>query len=30
MECYIRSQANMGVLAAVNEDRYNANLFNNN
>lgn len=30
MECYIRSQANMGVLVAVNEDRYNANLFNNN
>ena len=29
MECYIRSQANMGVLVAVNEDRYNANLVGN-
>lgn len=26
LECYIRAQANMGVLVAVNEDRYNANL----
>lgn len=26
MECYIRAQANMGVLVAVNEDRYHANL----
>lgn len=27
IECYIRSQANMGVLIAVNENRYNANLL---
>jgi hypothetical protein len=26
LECYIRAQANMGVLVAVNEDRYHANL----
>lgn len=26
IECYIRAQANMGVLVAVNEDRYHANL----